>query len=273
MPVDINPHTLNLDLNLIESSITSRTKAIIPVHLYGSPVDMNIVSEIAKKHKLFVLEDAAQAHGAIYMGKKVGSLGDAAAFSFYPGKNLGAMGDAGAIVTDDLNLATKVRMFGNYGSSEKYVHDIQGFNSRLDEIQAGFLRVKLKYLDEWNSLRSDIANIYTSEFTYLRLQAVLDNCVSAWHLFVLQSNDRDYLRKELKNLGIQTLIHYPVAPHLQMAYKKLGYGMGSFPIAEKLMKTVLSIPLNPQMTEVQIKTIIKCINKIYASNPLLFVSR
>lgn len=246
VPVEPDPHTYNIDPQRIEASVTSMTHAIIPVHLYGQSADMDTITKIAQKHGLKVIEDAAQAHGALYKGRRVGSLGNAAGFSFYPGKNLGALGDAGAVVTDDDELADRIRILRNYGSRVKYHDEVKGFNSRLDPLQAAFLRVKLKHLDEWNKKRREIASSYLrglADASDLILPEVPSWVESVWHLFVIRSNQRDKLQKHLEQCGIGTLIHYPVPPHLSEAYTDMGREKGDFPITEKLANTVLSLPM------------------------------
>jgi dTDP-4-amino-4,6-dideoxygalactose transaminase len=254
VPVEPDARTYNIDPSLIEKAITPRTKAVLPVHLYGQPADMDSIIAIARKYNLYVIEDAAQAHGASYRGRKTGSLGDAAGFSFYPTKNLGAFGDGGAITTNDDSIAKKVRVLRNYGSEKKYVNIMKGFNSRLDELQAAFLRVKLKHLDDWNRRRSQIANYYKKALTgsELILPHVPEWAQPVWHVFVIRSNKRNQLQDNLKNKGIGTLIHYPIPPHLQEAYRDLRYEKGAFPIAEKLADEVLSLPIGPYVTFEQI---------------------
>lgn len=252
-PVPVEPceATYNLDPARIETAITTRTKAILPVHLYGQPADMDPICEVARRYGLKVLEDAAQGHGARYNGRRVGSLGDAAGFSFYPGKNLGAFGDGGAITTSDAVLAEKLRELRNYGSRVKYVNDIVGYNSRLDELQAAFLRVKLRHLDHWNQQRSMIAQWYLKNLPItcadLILPTVPDYVDPCWHLFVVRSQSRDAFQKILAENSIGTLIHYPIPPHRQSAYGNLGFKSGSFPLAERLADEVLSLPMYPQL--------------------------
>ena len=250
VPVEPNIETYNLDPLMIERAITSRTKAIIAVHLYGQPVDIDTIYSIAEKFGLKVLEDAAQAHGAIYKNRRVGSLGHAAAFSFYPGKNLGALGDAGCVTTNDQSLADKIGELRNYGSSIKYHNNIRGFNSRLDELQAAFLNAKLPYLDRDNERRGLIADFYTKEldgFEELVLPKFIDVTMPVWHLYVVRHLHRDELQKKLKNKNIGTLIHYPIPPHLQPAYSDMGFRVGDFPLAERIHKEVLSLPMGPNM--------------------------
>ncbi len=250
-PVPVEPceATYNLDPDKLEAALTERTKAVIPVHLYGQPADMDPIMRFAEEHELFVLEDAAQAQGARYKGRRAGGLGHAAAWSFYPGKNLGAFGDAGAVTTNDAGLAEKLRSFRNYGSKLKYVNEVKGFNSRMDELQAAVLRVKLRHLDEWNARRKSLADSYLQglQITDLTLPVVPDWAEPVWHLFVVRSPNRDALQRELKEKGVGTLIHYPVPPHLQEAYAELGFTEGDFPIAEAVHREVLSLPIGPQL--------------------------
>lgn len=265
IPVEPAADTYNIDSGKISAAITKKTKAIIAVHLYGQSADMQIINIIAKKHNLKVLEDAAQAQGAEYYGKKVGSLGDAAGFSFYPGKNLGALGDAGAITTNDDETADKIRVLCNYGSKVKYYHEVCGFNSRLDELQAAFLRVKLSYLDEWNQRRSKIAEQYftkLAEKKELLLPSVPEWSNPAWHLFVVRVKQREIVQRMLTGQGVNTLIHYPIPPHLSQAYVGLGLKRGSFPITEKLASEVLSLPMGPHVTKDDILYICECINRV-----------
>jgi len=251
VPVEPDARSYNLDPQKIESAITKNTKAILPVHLYGQPADMNPIKEIADRHGLKVIEDAAQAHGASYFGKKAGALGDAAGWSFYPGKNLGAFGDAGAITTDDDRLAERVGSLRNYGSKVKYYNEEKGYNSRLDPMQAAFLKVKLRHLDEWNERRFQIVQYYIDAFASIPdmvLPALVSRITSSWHLFVVRIEDRDVFQKYLKDQGIDTLIHYPVPPHLSEAYRDERWQKGDFPISERLADTVLSLPVGPHMS-------------------------
>ena len=248
VPVEPDSCTYNLDPERVESAITAKTRAILPVHLYGQSADMDPLMMIAEKNNLMVIEDAAQAHGAQYKGRLCGSLGHAAGFSFYPGKNLGALGDAGAVVTNDPVCAQKVRLLRNYGSRIKYDHEVKGFNSRLDELQAAFLRVKLQHLDVWNEKRCKIANHYLKELSpvhYLTLPSVPSWTDPAWHLFVIRTEIRDHLNNYLTENGIQTLIHYPIPPHEQNAYRE--YLAQNLPITEKIHHEVLSLPIGPAM--------------------------
>lgn len=245
IPVEPDIHTRNIDPIQISSAITTRTKAIIPVHLYGQPADMDLINEIALQNGLVVIEDAAQSQGARYKNRRAGSLGHAAATSFYPGKNLGALGDGGAVLTDDLMIAERVKQIRNYGSVTKYHHEIVGYNSRLDEIQAAFLRVKLSKLDEWNQKRQKIAELYTELLsnTSLELPLFPDYVEPVWHLYVIRTNQRNALQEYLKKEGIATAIHYPIPPHMQACYKN--YEHMSLPVCELLSKEILSLPMSP----------------------------
>jgi len=264
--VDIDPETYNIDPEQIEEAVTDNTRAIMPVHLYGHPADMEPVSKIAKDHDLVVIEDAAQAHGAGYKGKKCGSLSDAAGFSFYPGKNLGALGDAGAVVTNDGDLAKHVRMLSNYGSIQKYNHELKGFNSRLDEFQAAFLRVKLNHLDHWNDQRKAAANYLMKKLNNipeLLTPVVPDWSDPVWHIFAIQTSRRDNLQNYLSQKGIGTLIHYPIPPHLSGAYAKSKYKERSFPVTEILANTELSLPMGPHLEQSQLEYIINQIRNFF----------
>lgn len=262
-PVFVEPdiNTLLINPKLIEEKITSKTKAIMVVHLYGRMVDMETVMDIGKKHNLKVFEDSAQAHGVSRNGIKAGAWGDAGAFSFYPGKNLGALGDAGAVTTNDKELADKVRALGNYGSRIKYKHEYKGVNSRLDELQAAFLSVKLKSLDKWTDERKAIADKYYKGIKNSRITLPEYTEENVYHIFPVLSDDRDSLQKYLEEKGIHTLIHYPTAIHLQDAYKDMNLGRGSYPLAEKICDTELSIPLYPGMTDEEIQYVIDCLNE------------
>ena len=258
VPVEPDALTYNLDPARIEAAITTRTKVILPVHLYGQPADMDPILDIARKYGLRVLEDGAQAHGARYKGQRLGAHGDAVAWSFYPGKNLGAMGDGGAVTTSDAQLADRIRVMRNYGSRVKYVNEVRGYNSRLDPLQAAILRVKLAHLDDWNTRRSAIAARYQQGLTGcgLTLPFVPDWAEPAWHLYVVLNPQRDALQKALTDAGVNTLIHYPIPPHLQQAYADLGLCKGAFPIAEKIHNEVLSLPMSPSMTQEQASQVI-----------------
>lgn len=263
-PVFVEPdiRTFNLDPSRIEEKITSRTKAIMPVHLYGQPCDMDPILKIAHAHHLFVVEDCAQAHGARYKGRIVGSFGDASGFSFYPGKNLGALGDAGAMVTDDQILAEKVRALANYGSDYKYHHIYQGNNSRLDEFQAAFLLAKLPHLDRMNQQRRLIAGRYLKEIqnSEIVLPYVIPDVEPVWHIFAIRTHRRDELAQYLADKGISTNKHYPIPMHLQGAYKELNIPQGSLPIAEEISATELSLPMYYGMTEEQVDYVIEALN-------------
>jgi dTDP-4-amino-4,6-dideoxygalactose transaminase len=262
VPVEPVEATYNIDPAAIEAAITPRTKAIIAVHLYGQMADMDAIKAIAARHGLKVLEDAAQAHGARWNGRRAGTLGDAAGFSFYPGKNLGALGDAGAVTTDDRALADRLDMLRNYGSQRKYENELVGFNSRLDELQAAFLSVKLARLDEDNARRMAIAHRYNqglAGLAGLTLPFVPPSADPVWHLYVIRTDRRDALQAHLKEQGIGTLIHYPVAPHVQKAYAELGFAQGSFPIAEAIHDQVLSLPIGPTMTDAEVDQVVAAV--------------
>jgi dTDP-4-amino-4,6-dideoxygalactose transaminase len=259
--VEPDQHTYNLDPALIEAAITPRTKVILPVHLYGQPADMDAIGEVAARHGLQVLEDAAQAHGALYKGRRVGRLGHAAAWSFYPGKNLGAFGDAGAVTTDDPRIADSLRVLRNYGSRVKYVNEVQGVNSRLDELQAAVLGAKLPRLDEWNARRTRQAVRYTEELAGTRfgLPSVPAWAEPAWHLYVVRCAERDAVQRELRAAGVDTLIHYPIPPHRQEAYRTLDLAADGFPIASAMAGQVLSLPIGPHLTDDQQDRVIEAL--------------
>ena len=263
MPVFVEPEfdNITIDPSKIEEKITDKTKAIIAVHLYGRACKMDEINAIAKKHNLYIFEDAAQAHGAMYKGKKVGNLGDAAAFSFYPGKNLGALGDAGAVTTNSKEIAETVRAYGNYGSVKKYQHDFKGANSRLDEMQAGFLSVKLKHLTEWTKERKRIAKLYYDNIQNDLLVLPREIEENVYHIFPVFCERRDELKAYLEEKEIYTLIHYPIPMHLQKAYAEMNGKVGDYPIAEQISSQELSIPLYPGMTEEQITYVVKCLNE------------
>lgn len=263
-PVFVEPRieTFNIDPDKIESAITSKTKAIMPVHLYGQACDMDPIMSIAGKHRLKIVEDCAQAHGATYKGRKVGTFGDAAGFSFYPGKNLGALGDAGAVLTNNIKIADKVRALGNYGSDYKYHHIYKGNNSRLDELQAAFLAAKLPHLERMNIERRRIADRYLNEIKNpnVILPLVGEDYVPVWHIFGIRCADRDALENYLNEKGIGTNKHYPIPMHLQDCYKELGFKFGDFPNAEKISATELSIPMYYGMTDEEVSYVIESIN-------------
>lgn len=264
-PVFVEPdiRTFNIDPSRIEEAITNKTKAIMPVHLYGQPCDMDPIMAIAKKYGLFVVEDCAQAHGATYKGKVIGSFGDAAGFSFYPGKNLGALGDAGATVTNDEELAKKVRALGNYGSDYKYHHIYKGNNSRLDELQAAFLAAKLPILDKVNENRRSIADKYLTGIKNpeVILPYVPEYATPVWHVFGIRCKRREELEKFLNEAGISTNKHYPIPMHLQDCYKDFGFKKGDFPIAEEISATELSIPMYYGMTDEEVQYVIDRMNE------------
>ncbi len=268
-PVPVEPDKLscNIDSELIEQAITDKTRAIMPVHLYGQPADMEAILHVAEKYDLKVIEDAAQSQGALYKGRRSGSLGHAAGHSFYPGKNLGAFGDGGAVTTNDDQLAERVQALRNYGSKKKYYNDYKGFNSRLDEMQAAFLRVKLKKLDEWNERRRVIAKYFLNELKDipdLILPSVIDSAEPVWHLYVIRHPHRDQLQHKLSLEGIGTLIHYPVPPHLSEAYADEGLALDSMPIAEEMAATVLSLPIGPHLSKDQAQQIVASVRKASA---------
>lgn len=259
--VDCDPDTYQIDVRRVKDAISQKTKAILLVHLYGAPAEIDKLQDVAKRNKLFLIEDTCQAHGATFNNKKLGTFGDLGVFSFYPGKNLGAYGDGGAIVTRNKNLYEKLLKLRNYGQTEKYYNDSFGINSRLDEIQAAVLRVKLKYLDEWNKKRQVIANKYSKGLSNFKTQRIINKGVSNYYLFVIESDKRDQLQEYLLKNGIQTLIHYPIPIHLQKAHEYLGYKKGSFPEAENIANKIISIPIYPELRAEEIDFIIKAINK------------
>lgn len=263
-PVPVEPvrGTWNIDPARIEERVTSRTRALLPVHLYGQPADLDPILAIAKKHDLAVVEDAAQAHGATYRGARIGAHGDAVTWSFYPGKNLGAFGDGGAVTTRRADVDDRVRVLRNYGSRVKYQNEVQGHNSRLDEIQAAVLRVKLAVLDEWNARRRRIAARYREELagvTDLGLPVVIPEAESAWHLFVVDHPRRDALQAHLTERGIGTIIHYPVPPHESPAFAELGFARGAFPLTEEAARTHLSLPIGPHLADADVARVIEAI--------------
>lgn len=265
IPVFVEPdiRTFNINPTLIEKAITNKTKVIMPVHLYGQACDMDPIMKIAKEYGLKVVEDCAQAHGATYKGQKVGAFGDAAGFSFYPGKNLGALGDAGAVVTNDQELADKVRALGNYGSDYKYHHIYKGSNSRLDEMQAAFLAAKLPHLERMNVERRRIAKMYTEGIKNpkVAIPYVLPDCTPVWHIYGIRCKERDTLEKYLNGKGIGTNKHYPIPMHMQECYKDLNIPQGALPIAEEISSTELSIPMYYGMIDEEIQFVIDAINE------------
>ena len=261
VPVEPDPATHNIDPARIAAAITPQTKALLPVHLYGQPADMDPILALAKRHGLAVIEDAAQAHGARYRGRRIGGHGDIVCWSFYPGKNLGAMGDGGAITTNRADLADKVRLLRNYGSREKYVNEVQGGNSRLDPLQAAVLRVKLGHLDDWTDRRRAIAKVYSAGLSGsgLVLPHVPDWADPVWHLYVVRSSDRSKVQKRLSDSGIGTLIHYPIAPHMQKAYADLGIPLDALPLARQLAAEVLSLPIGPHLAMQDAMTVVRTV--------------
>ncbi len=263
VPVEPDPATHNIDPARIEAAITVRTRVLLPTHLYGQPADMDPIIDIARRHGLRVLEDGAQAHGTRYKGRRIGAHGDAVAWSFYPSKNLGALGDGGALTTDDAALADRVRVLANYGSRAKYVNEIQGYNSRLDPLQAAVLAAKLTRLDEWNARRARIASRYLDALTGtgIGLPHVPNWADPVWHLFVITVPDRAALQVALKADGVQTLIHYPIPPHRQGAYATAGLPEGALPIAEQLAASVLSLPIGPQLSEADVARVVEAVKR------------
>lgn len=247
VPVEPDPRTFTIDTNRIAEAITPATRVLLPVHLYGRPADIDPVSALARKYGLSVVEDAAQAHGAAYKGRRIGGHGDIVCWSFFPGKNLGALGDAGGITTDRADIADRIRVLRNYGSRKKYLNEVTGVNSRLDPLQAAVLRAKLPHLDEWTNRRRATATSYLEGIGCEILMPCLSGDIEqVWHLFVIRSKRRDWLQEQLTRAGIGTLVHYPVPPHKQEAYAYLGYGEHDFPIASRLAREVLSLPVGPQ---------------------------
>jgi dTDP-4-amino-4,6-dideoxygalactose transaminase len=268
VPVEPDPRTYNIDPALLEDAITGRTRAIIPVHLYGQPADMGAVLDIAERHALKVVTDGAQAHGARWAGRPLGALGDAAAWSFYPGKNLGALGDGGAVTTDDDELAKRLRALRNYGSVAKYVHEEVGLNSRLDELQAALLSVKLARLDEWNERRRVIADRYLTGLagSGVELPHVPLWADPVWHLFVVRTPQRDALRRHLERRGIGTLIHYPIPPHRQGAYASSPVATCSLPLTERLCGEILSLPIGPHVSSDQATHVVEAVKSFACSS-------
>jgi len=266
VPVEPNPHTYNLDPAQIEAAITSRTKGIMPVHLYGQACEMGPIMAVAKAHGLWVVEDNAQSQGATWQGGVTGSFGNVNGTSYYPGKNLGALGDAGAVTTNDEELAARIRTLRNYGSQKKYYNEVIGHNSRLDELQAAVLSVKLPKLMAWTRQRQQVARLYDQRLAGLGdlvLPAVAEGATHVYHLYVVRSAQRDALQQHLTEVGIGTLIHYPVPPHLQQAYAHMGIAAGSYPIAEELAATSLSLPMWPGMTEEHVAAVVAAVESFY----------
>lgn len=264
--VDIEPSSYTLDVSQLEAKITSRTQAIVPVHLYGQTADMDAINAIARRHGLKVVEDACQAHGAEYRGRKAGALGHAGCFSFYPSKNLGACGDGGAVTTNDEGLAQEIRMLRNYGQADRYHHKVRGFNSRLDEIHAAVLRVKLKYLDRWNETRREIAAAFSAGLTGLDLvrPAELPGRKHVYHLYVIRTNRRDPLQQFLKDKGVGSQVHYPIPAHLQEAFVDLRLPCGALPQAEQAANEILSLPIYPELTAAERSTVVNAVREFFA---------
>jgi dTDP-4-amino-4,6-dideoxygalactose transaminase len=264
--VDIDGKTYNIDVARIEKAITKKTKAILPVHLYGHPVDMDPLTAIAKKYNLKVIEDCAQAHGALYKDKKVGSFGDASCFSFYPTKNLGAFGDGGMVLTNREDIRERLLFLRDYGRKDRYEHVIKGYNSRLDTLQAAVLRIKLKHLDEWNEKRRTNASLYTRLFRERKTEVILphqaDYARHVYHLYPVRVKDRKNVIEKLAEKGVRTLIHYPIPIHLQEAYKELSYKKGDFPVSEKCCNEILSLPMYPELSEEEIRYVVKTLIEI-----------
>lgn len=261
--VDCELNTYNIDIKDTEKKLTKKTKAIMPVHLYGQPVDMSEIKQFARAYKLYIIEDACQAHGAYYKNRRVGSFGDIAAFSFYPGKNLGAWGDAGCLVTNKRKIYETVSAMRNYGQRRKYYHEFLAWNRRMDTLQAAVLLIKLKHLDRWNKMRQDVAEGYRQELSNLpiKLPGVAENRTHVYHQFVIRAKRRNYLQKYLQSKRISTGIHYPIPIHLQKVYSHLGYKKGDFPVTEALSIEILSLPMYPELTETQVKFIANCIKE------------
>ena len=273
--VDCDERTALIDVAKMEAAITSRTKALLPVHLYGQPADMDRIVAIASRHNLLVIEDAAQAHGGSYKGRKCGSLGIAAGFSFYPGKNLGAYGDGGAVVTDDDALAEEIRLLRNWGSTVKYVHRRLGYNSRLDTMQAAVLNVKLPHLDGWNARRNELAEMYRKALgemsEHMRLLHVAESTTThPYHLFVVRliAHDRDRILRELQQDGIGAGVHYPIPIHLQEAYSGMGMSMGSFPVTEQLASEILSLPLCPYLEDSEAEAVVDALHELMVARDI-----
>jgi len=265
IPVDPDPASFNITADGLAKLVTRNTKAIIAVHLYGRPAEMDGIFKFGRSHGLRVIEDAAQAHGANYRGRRAGNLGRAAGFSFYPGKNLGAFGDAGAIVTDDDQLADQLQVLRNYGSRTKYLNDVQGFNSRLDPLQAAFLRIKLNRLEDWNGRRRALALHYLEALAGtadLILPEISEEAESCWHQFVIRHRQRDMFQSRLCEAGIETLIHYPVPPHLSAAFAGNGWSAGDFPVTEELAGSVLSLPIGPHVSPTEAAAVIEAVRRL-----------
>lgn len=266
--VDVNPKNYTIDIDSLKKLITPKTKAILPVHLFGQPADMDPIMELARKHNLKVIEDAAQAHGAEYKGKRVGTLGDVACFSFYPTKNLGAFGDAGAVVSRDKALIDKITQIANHGRAAQYFHEIEGVNSRLDAMQAAVLRIKLRKLDDWNQRRRDIASLYNKELVknnYIQAPVVESYAKHVFHLYCVESSYRDALQRFLKERHIGCGVYYPLALHLQPAYAYLDLKRGAFPVSERLNERILSLPMHPHLTEKHVSDVCAALSEFRPS--------
>lgn len=261
--VDVDPLTHQIDLGQVKKKITKKTKAVLPVHLYGAPCDVDLLEKICKSKKIYLVEDACQAHGSTLKNKKLGTFGIAGVYSFYPGKNLGAYGNGGAIVTRDKTIYNKLLKLRNFGQSKRYYHDSIGQNSKLDDLQAAILLVKLRHLNTWNKRRAQLAKIYKKNLTHVTMPTIRKDAQSNNHLFVIESNKRNALQAYLLKHGIKAQIHYPVPIHLQKCYKHLGFKTGSFPVAEKLAKTILSLPIYAELTEKEILYIAQKVNAFY----------
>ncbi len=265
VPVEPDPDSWLIDVSQVERAITSRTRVLLPVHLYGHPCDMESIGQLAARHGLRVLDDAAQAHGATVGSRRVGAVADVTAWSFYPSKNLGALGDAGTVTTNDPALAERIRLLRNYGSRVKYENEVRGTNSRLDPIQAAVLRVKLAHLDEWNSRRAAQARRYTeglAGISGLVLPVEPTWGASAWHVYAVRVSDRDRVQRALRDAGVETLVHYPIAAHLQPAYRDHGWKPGAFPVSEAIHREVLSLPLGPQLPLASVDVVIERLRKV-----------
>jgi dTDP-4-amino-4,6-dideoxygalactose transaminase len=268
IPVEPNPSTYNMDASALASVVGPHTKVVIPVHLYGQPCAMDPILEIAREHGVKVLQDAAQAHGARYRGQPLGGFGDAAAWSFYPAKNLGALGDGGAVTTNDSNLAESLRRLRNYGSVTKYVHEIIGENSRLSSLNAAVLRVKLRHLNAWNQRRQEIAAMYQANLPRsIRVPTVPDAVDPVWHLYVVQTSTRQALAMHLGRAGIETMVHYPIPPHRQPAYRHLAMPWGTFPLTERISGRILSLPMGPHLTDAQVARVIAAMHDFAMAEP------
>lgn len=267
--VDVDPRTYTIDVAAIGRAITPRTKAIIPVHLYGHPAPMDRIQQIAERHRLVVIEDACQAHGARYRGRRVGSWSNASAFSFYPGKNLGAYGDGGIVVTNDQRIAQRIEMLRNYGQQEKYHHLFRGFNRRLDTLQAVVLRVKLRYLESWNEARRRNAALYHKflKGSGVGLPSESADARSAWHLYVIRVRHRDALKEHLASHGVSTGVHYPIPIHLQPAYQDLGHKEGDFPVSESCARSILSLPMYAELARRQIELVAEGVREFMNARP------